>query len=240
MSSSASTWAVIVAAGRGRRFGSEEPKQFAPLAGRPMVLWTIEPFRAHRAVTGVTLVVPAEVADRPPDWLAAVVREGVEIVAGGAERTDSVRLGLETISADAEYVAIHDGARPLITEEAIGRVIGAAEAGKGAVAARRVTDSLKRADAEGRVTGSIGREGLWRAETPQVYPRELIVEVYRRAFSEGVHESDSAGLCQRYGVEIDLVEVSGPNPKITGPEDLEMAEAWLRRRAGVGRAPQGS
>jgi 2-C-methyl-D-erythritol 4-phosphate cytidylyltransferase len=229
MSSSPETWAVIVAAGRGLRFESGAPKQFASLAGRPIALWALEPFRGHPAILGVTLVVPRESATRPPEWLAQSGREGVRIVEGGTERTDSVRLGLETVPEDATLVAVHDGARPLISAEAITQVITAAGPDKGAVAARRVTDSLKRGDAQGRVTGSVDRESLWRAETPQIFPRALIIDVHRRAEAEGVSESDCAGLCQRYGIEIDLVEIEGPNPKITRPEDLAWAEAWVAR-----------
>ena len=229
MSSSPETWAIIVAAGRGLRFEAGVPKQFASLAGRPMVIWAIEPFRSHPAIVGVTLVVPEETVARPPEWLAQLASEGVRIVEGGAKRTDSVRFGLETVSEEASLVAVHDGARPLITAEAISNVIAAAKPDGGAVAARRVTDSLKRGDARRRVTGSVDREGLWRAETPQIFPRALIIDVHRRAELEGVTESDCAGLCQRYGIEIELVEIEDPTPKITRAEDLAWAEAWVAR-----------
>lgn len=235
MSSSAKSWAVIVAAGQGERFG-RSPKQFALLAGRPMVLWALEPFRAHSGVVGSTLVVPAPTLEQPPEWLGQLRNEGVEVVAGGVERTDSVRFGLETVPTDIEFVAVHDGARPLVTPEAVSKVLAAAQPGQGAIAARPVTDSLKRADGEGRVASSVDRERLWRAETPQVFPLELLIDVHRRAQADRIHASDCAGLCQRYGVEITLVEVTTPNPKITRPEDLELAEAWVsqggaRRRA---------
>jgi 2-C-methyl-D-erythritol 4-phosphate cytidylyltransferase len=227
MSSSARTWAVIVAAGRGVRFGSGEAKQFLPLAGRPTVLWAIDAFLTHESIAGLTVVLPRETVESAPDWLERLMAEGVTAVPGGAERTDSVRMGLATVPNDMELVAVHDGARPLISSEAISRVIDGTAAGRGAIAGRRVTDSLKEADGEGRVLRSVDRESLWRAETPQAFPRELIVDVYRRAEADGVVESDCAALCERYGIEVVLVEIFGPNPKVTHPRDLLLVEALL-------------
>jgi 2-C-methyl-D-erythritol 4-phosphate cytidylyltransferase len=118
----------------------------------------------------------------------------------------------------------------LITEEAIGRVLEAAGPRRGAVAGRRVTDSLKEVDAEGRVLRAVNRERLWRAETPQAFPRELIVAVHRDAAAEGVTESDCAALCERYGVEVVVVEIATPNPKVTRAEDLALVDSLLQRR----------
>ncbi|MGD8700273.1 MAG: 2-C-methyl-D-erythritol 4-phosphate cytidylyltransferase [Gemmatimonadales bacterium] len=230
MRSSVNAWAVIVAGGQGRRFGGERPKQFIPVRGKPLAAWALEPFQRHPAIRGITLVVPAEAAAMPPLWLERLAQEGLVVAAGGAERTDSVRLGLETVPADVSFVAVHDAARPLITEEAIGRVLEAAGPRRGAVAGRRVTDSLKEVDAEGRVLRAVNRERLWRAETPQAFPRELIVAVHRDAAAEGVTESDCAALCERYGVEVVVVEIATPNPKVTRAEDLALVDSLLQRR----------
>jgi 2-C-methyl-D-erythritol 4-phosphate cytidylyltransferase len=240
MPSSANAWAIVVAAGEGRRFRGRGPKQFARVAGRPLALWSVDTFRAHPAVLGVTLAVPSGYLARPPEWLAGLAAEGVKLVAGGAERTDSVRLGLETVPPEAAFVAVHDGARPLVSGDAISRVLAKAGARRGAVAARRVTDSLKEADSEGRVLRAVNRERLWRAETPQVFPRELIIDVHREAAAEGRHESDCAALCERYGVEVVLVEITEPNPKVTRPEDLELVEALIRRREARGVRGRGA
>ncbi|UCC72626.1 MAG: 2-C-methyl-D-erythritol 4-phosphate cytidylyltransferase [Gemmatimonadota bacterium] len=237
MSSSASNWAVIVAAGRGRRFGSGAPKQFTPLAGKPLVLWAVDAFRSHRSFSGVTVVLPREFVDQPPAWLQDLVSGGVILAAGGAERTDSVRHGLATVPEQVELVAVHDGARPLISGGDISRVVEKAGPRRGAIAARRVADSLKVADAEGRMLRAVSRENLWRAETPQVFPRELIVEIHRRAESEGVVASDCAGLCERYGVDVVLVEIDAPNPKVTRRRDLQFVEAMLAQQ---GRAAGGA
>ncbi len=232
MSSSTSGWAVIVAAGRGARFGPGGPKQFAPLAGKPLVLWAVEAFRHHPAFSGATLVLPQETVEAPPGWLERLAGAGLVLTAGGAERTDSVRLGLATVPAAIERVAVHDGARPLISAAAISRVLDRVGPERGAVAARRVTDSLKEADGAGRVVRTVSREGLWRAETPQIFPRAPIVEVHRRAAAENVVASDSAGLCGRYGLAVVLVELDEPNPKVTCPQDLALIEAMLAQRAG--------
>ncbi|MGD2151818.1 MAG: 2-C-methyl-D-erythritol 4-phosphate cytidylyltransferase [Gemmatimonadales bacterium] len=239
MSSSASGWAVIVAAGRGIRFGSGEPKQFAALAGKPLVLWSVEAFRAHPAFAGVTLVLPPTSVESPPAWLARLVSEGLLLAAGGPERSDSVRLGLATVPEEIDYVAVHDGARPLISGAAITRVLERVGPERGAVAARRVTDSLKQTDAAGRVLGAVDRENLWRAETPQIFPRRPIVDVYRRAEADGVVASDSAGLCEHYGLDLVLVEIEDPNPKVTRPVDLQIAAALLARRGSSPPAPGG-
>jgi 2-C-methyl-D-erythritol 4-phosphate cytidylyltransferase len=230
MRSSADAWAVIVAGGQGKRFGAERPKQFIPVRGKPLAVWAIEPFQRHPAVRGVTLVVPSESAALPPVWLERLAQDGLVIAAGGAERTDSVRLGLETVPVDVPVVAIHDAARPLITLEAIGQVLAAVGPRRGAVAGRRVTDSLKEVDAAGRVLRAVDRERLWRAETPQAFPRELIVAVHRDAAAEGITESDCAALCERYGLEVVVVEIATPNPKVTRAEDLALVDSLLQRR----------
>jgi 2-C-methyl-D-erythritol 4-phosphate cytidylyltransferase len=153
----------------------------------------------------------------------------VRLATGGPTRTDSVRLGLASIPREAKIVAIHDGARPLITAAGISRVLANVSAAGGAIAGRPVTDSLKEVSGEGRLLRSLGREGIWAAETPQAFPRALIEETHRRAQSEGATASDCAALLERYGFPIVMVELEEPNLKITRPADLELAEAWIRR-----------
>ena len=196
-------------------------------------MWAVDAFRGHPDFEGLTLAVPPETIESPPAWLAELGAgsRGVILVAGGARRTDSVRLGLESVPAGIGVVAVHDAARPLITREAITRVLRAVGAERGAVAGRRITDSLKEVDEEGRVVGSPDRERIWRAETPQAFPLGPIVDAYRRAESEGVHASDCAGLCQRYGLDVVMVEIDEPNPKITRRDDVGWVEAWIAQRA---------
>ncbi len=194
-----------------------------------MLLWSVEAFRGHPSFAGVTVVLPPQSVEAPPAWLERLVSERIVLAAGGAARSDSVRLGLATVPDEIEFVAVHDGARPLISAAAITRVLEAAGPGHGSVAARRVTDSLKEADADGRVTRAVDRENLWRAETPQIFPRGPIVEVHRKAALDGIVASDCAGLCERYGLDVVLVEIDDPNPKVTQPRDLHIVEALLAR-----------
>jgi 2-C-methyl-D-erythritol 4-phosphate cytidylyltransferase len=237
MSSSANTWAVIVAAGRSERFRAHGPKQFVTVAGRPLLLWPLDAFRDHEEIAGVTVVLPAETLRQLPEWLRRLQAEGVVLTEGGATRTDSVRAGLATVPGNITCVAVHDAARPLISAAAISHVLGAVTPERGAVAARRVTDSLKEVGEDLLVVRSVSRERLWRAETPQAFPRETIVEVHRRAEREGLHESDCAALCERYGVQVTLVEIAEPNLKVTCSEDLELAEVLLRRRENLAVEP---
>jgi 2-C-methyl-D-erythritol 4-phosphate cytidylyltransferase len=230
MPPSRKAWAVVVAAGAATRFGGDTPKQFVPVAGRPLVLWALDPFLAHPTIVGITLVVPGEHAARPPGWLADLRRRGVRVAAGGRTRSDSVRLGLETASEDVELVAVHDGARPLITTAEISRVLDAADGATGAIAARPVRDTLKVVNDASRIVRTVDRDGLWRAETPQAFDREVLVEVHRRAAEDGVTGSDCAALCERYGFAVRVVEVRGPNIKVTTAQDLALAEAWLEAR----------
>lgn len=233
MSSFPETWGIVVAGGGGKRFGSGELKQFAPLAGKPMVLWSVDAFRSHPAIIGLSLVVPARYQKEPPDWLARLAAEGLRVVAGGGTRSESVRAGLETVESPAVLVAVHDAVRPLITPELITRVLAGAAPDRGAIAARRVTDTLKEAVAgndDEMVRSTVDRARLWRAETPQIFGRELLVEVYRRAAEEFRQETDCAALCEAYGIRVKLVEIDELNLKVTHPPDALLAEALLAAR----------
>lgn len=224
-------WAIVVAGGAGTRFGGAEPKQFVLVAGRPVSVWALAPFLDHPSIRAVTLVVPEEYAQSPPAWLARLADDGVYVAVGGRTRTDSVRSGLATADPAAEVVIVHDGARPLVTADAISRVLDAVEEGRGAIAGRPVRDTLKAVSEDGRVLRTVDRSGLWRAETPQAFPRTLLERAYRQAAQDRVTASDCAGLCERYGMDVIAVEISEPNVKVTTSADLEVVEAWLRHRS---------
>lgn len=214
--------AVIPAGGAGLRMGGVR-KQYLELEGQPILLHAVRAFMEHPAVRWVVVALPAEDMARPPLFLP----EGVTVVAGGAERGDSVRLALEAVPASAEVVLIHDAARPLVPRAVIDRALAAATAGVGAVAAIPVSDTLKRAAADGTVEATVERAGLWRAQTPQAFPRGMIVEAYARAAREGVVATDDAALVERYGGRVVLVEGSPRNLKVTTPEDLRLAALLL-------------
>jgi 2-C-methyl-D-erythritol 4-phosphate cytidylyltransferase len=212
---------VIVAAGLGRRFGGNVPKQFLELGGEPILLRAIRAFEEHAAIAELVVVLPPFYAAAPPEWLRA---RPVKVVPGGAERGASVWNGLAALDPNLDTVLVHDGARPFVTSDIITRVIQATPGG-GAIAAVPVADTLKRVQADGLITETVERATLWQAQTPQGFPRALLVRAYQRARAEGRGGTDEAELVERLGVRVRVVLGSPTNVKITRPEDLPLAEA---------------
>ncbi|MGC1302124.1 MAG: 2-C-methyl-D-erythritol 4-phosphate cytidylyltransferase, partial [Caulobacteraceae bacterium] len=168
--------AVIVAAGAGRRAGGETPKQWRPLAGRPVALWSAQALRAAGA-DPVVVVISKEDAATAAEVFAGL--DGVKIVLGGAERIDSVRAGLDALcDRPPQAVLIHDAARPFVTSVHVADLLKALESSEGALPALPVSDTLKRAGADRIVTGTPGRDGLWRAQTPQAFRYAAVVAAY--------------------------------------------------------------
>lgn len=207
-------------------------KQYAELLGEPILLRSLRPFLDHPAVACAVVALPAEDAADPPGWLKAL-DERVVVVAGGAERGDSVRCGLEAVPEAVDVVLVHDAARPLVTVEVIDRALSVAARGVGVVVAMPVADTLKEVDDEGRVVSTPDRARLWAAQTPQAFPRTMLLDAYRRAAEAGVHATDDAALVERYGGRVVVVEGSAENLKVTRPADLIVAEALLRARGEV-------
>jgi 2-C-methyl-D-erythritol 4-phosphate cytidylyltransferase len=216
---------VVVAAGRGSRFGGETPKQYQPIAGVPMVLRAVRPFAAHPEVAQVALVLPPADAEAPPAFLGGIAGAGLVVVAGGAERSDSVAAGLRALGPECTVVLVHDAARPFVGRAIIDAVIAHARAGEGAVAAVPVSDTLKQAAAEDatRVARTVPREGLWRAQTPQGFPRAVLERAHAVDRGEA-GATDDAALVERTGVPVRLVPDSPRNMKVTTSEDLALAE----------------
>ncbi|MEO7101822.1 MAG: 2-C-methyl-D-erythritol 4-phosphate cytidylyltransferase [Gemmatimonadaceae bacterium] len=216
---------VIVAGGSGSRAGSEELKQFRWVAGKPMLLHTVQLFQQREDVCMVVAVLPKRYAGDPPPWLFQSDIERLLIGVGGTERGTSVRSGLDDLPTTARIVVIHDAARPFVLAETVDAVIAAARNGTGAIAALPLTDTLKRVDENGRIQGTIERSGLWRAQTPQAFPRDMIDDVTRRANREGVTATDDAALCEHYGYPVVVIPGSERAMKITTEEDFARAEA---------------
>lgn len=215
-----STWAIVLAAGRGRRFGGEMPKQYLPLGDRRVLDWSLDAARA--STDGVVLVVGADRREDPEPLADAVV-------VGGAERADSVRAGLAALPTDCEIVLVHDGARPLASPDLYAAVIEAVAGGaSGAIPALAVTDTIKRVDADGRVLETVPRSDLVAVQTPQGFR----VDVLRRAHAHGGDATDDAALLERNGDVVVVVPGETENLKITRPEDLPAATASIIRRAG--------
>lgn len=221
---------VMAAGGTGRRMGGVR-KQYLELAGEPLLLHALRPFLAQPAVEWVVVALPANDAEVPA-WLARLDAR-IRTVAGGAERGDSVRAGLEAVPDDADVVLVHDAARPLVRAEVIERAIAEAGKGVGAVVAVRVADTIKVVE-NGVVTGTANRARLWQAQTPQAFPRAMLVDAYRRAAAEGVAATDDAALVEHYGGHVVVVEGDRSNLKVTTQSDLAVAEALLRELRGRG------
>jgi 2-C-methyl-D-erythritol 4-phosphate cytidylyltransferase len=212
---------IIAAAGMGSRLGRDEPKALVLLAGRPLVSWTLDaigavPFARRR------VAVPPGRENR----FEAAIGGRAGIVAGGESRAESVRRAFESLDAEpADLVCVHDAARPFVTSAELLSVIEAAEGTGAAIAATPVVDTLKRVDGS-RVVGTVDREGLFAAATPQVFRADLLA----RAFEAARDATDEAALVEVLGVAVTVVAVSRLAFKVTTPEDLEMAEALVRSR----------
>jgi 2-C-methyl-D-erythritol 4-phosphate cytidylyltransferase len=216
---------VIVAGGTGTRTGSNELKQFRWVAGKPMLLHSVQLFQQRADVCMVVAVLPKQYAGDPPPWIFQSDLSRLLIGVGGSQRGISVRSGLDDLPVEARIVVIHDAARPLVLDQTIDAVIAAARKGTGAIAALPAVDTLKRVDENGMITGTVERSGLWRAQTPQAFPREMIDDVTRRANREGISGTDDAALCEHYGYPVVVVPGSERAMKITAEADFARAEA---------------
>lgn len=228
---------VVVAAGRGVRFGGQTAKQYQPIGGVPLVLRALRHFTSHPDVAQVVLVLPQHDAINPPVFLSALSASvpsaasssafpTLTIVPGGAHRGDSVRAGLSALRGECTVVLVHDGARPFVDRAVIEAVIGFARAGEGAVPAVPLSDTLKEASASDAtlVRRTCPRARLWRAQTPQGFPRAVLEEAHARAVRDGHRATDDAALVEAIGVAVRLVPDSCRNLKVTTPEDLALAE----------------
>lgn len=216
---------VIVAAGSGTRTGSEELKQFRWVAGKPMLLHSVQLFQSRADVAMVVVVLPRRYAGDPPPWLFQSDLNRLTVSVGGATRGASVRNGLEDLPGDLNVVVVHDAARPLATALTAELAISAARGGTGAVAALRVVDTLKRVDVNGRIVESVHRSGMWRAQTPQAFPRKMLEDAYVRAARTDTQATDDASLCQAFGFPVVVVPGSERGFKITTEEDFARADA---------------
>jgi 2-C-methyl-D-erythritol 4-phosphate cytidylyltransferase len=220
-----STWAILVAAGRGQRLGGDRPKAFAALGGRVLLAESIERLEASEWIDAIVIVVPDE-WEEPSILLAEELGAGKvrAAVSGGATRADSVRAGLAEVHDDALIVLVHDAARPLLPEDVIARVLGGlGEGWDGAVAGLALADTVKRVDAHGRVAETVDRSGLYAIQTPQAF----LASTLRDALLRGEEASDCAGLVERAGGRVRVVEGDPRLVKVTSPSDLAFVETLL-------------
>jgi 2-C-methyl-D-erythritol 4-phosphate cytidylyltransferase len=224
---------VVVAAGQSQRFGGERPKQFRELRGSPLLLHSLRPFLSHPAVTEVVVVLPPPEASQPPAWLAPLLGERLRAVAGGSTRMDSVEAGFRALGGEARIVLVHDGARPFPDVAVIDAIIAEAARGVGAIAAVPLHDTLKEAvdGASPALVGrTLARDRLWRAQTPQGFPRAMLEAALRAARADGFVGTDEASLVERTGAPIVLIPDAETNLKVTTPDDFRIAEALAAYR----------
>ncbi|MEK7373589.1 MAG: 2-C-methyl-D-erythritol 4-phosphate cytidylyltransferase [Thermodesulfobacteriota bacterium] len=225
------TVAIIPAGGSGRRMGSGIPKQYLLLGGIPVLVHTLQVFQSSPVVDEIFLVVPE--GDIPEVRNAIVGRYNLFkvslIVAGGAERQDSVRNALAHLREEHGIVLVHDGVRSFVSGELIQRVVAAAEADGAVAVGVRVKDSVKEVNSAGWVIKTVTREGLWLTQTPQAFRKPLILAAYERAAADGFCGTDDASLVERMGVPVRMIPGDYDNIKVTTPEDLTLGEAIIRR-----------
>jgi 2-C-methyl-D-erythritol 4-phosphate cytidylyltransferase len=216
---------VIVAGGSGTRAGGQELKQFRWVAGKPMLLHSVQTFMARPDVGMVVCVLPQRYAGDPPPWLFQCDVDRLLVSLGGRTRNESVANGLDDLPDEAEIVLVHDAARPLVGADTIDRVVASARAGTSAIAALPVVDTLKEVDGDGMIVRTVERDALWRAQTPQGFPRRVLVDAHRRAKAERVAATDDAALCERLGIPVRVVRGSERALKVTDPGDFARIEA---------------
>lgn len=219
-------WLVMPAAGVGRRFGADRPKQYAPLCGRTVIEWALAPFLTDSRCAGAVVAV----AEEDPHW-KTIAPANVLATPGGRERSHSVRNGLAALADRAradDWVLVHDAARPCLAGEDLDHLLtGLADHAVGGLLATPAADTLKRADASGNVQQTIDRAGLWRALTPQMFRYGRLCAALDRAHAAGRVPTDEAQAIEWLGDHPKLIEGAAGNLKITGAADLAIAAALL-------------
>jgi 2-C-methyl-D-erythritol 4-phosphate cytidylyltransferase len=215
--------AILLCAGQGSRLGADVPKAFVPLAGRPLFAWSLATLQASPDVDAIVVVGAVRTLRELVAASGLSFAKVAAFVEGGAERQQSVARGLAAAPADCTLVAVHDCARALVPGEVIARAVAAAREHGAAIAAVPLADTLKRVE-DGRITGTPAREGLWCAQTPQVFRRDWLEAAHAGA-SAGA--TDDAALLEAIGHSVHVSPGDPLNFKITTPADLTIAEAWL-------------
>lgn len=219
---------ILPAAGRSSRFHDKNYKKpFAPLANRPVWLYSAEKFLGLGDVKQVILVISPDDREYVEFKFAAnLAILGVQLVEGGAQRADSVERALARVTPECDMVCVHDAARPLLAGEWIDNVFTAAEKSGAAILAIPVAGTLKRVGGDKTIEETVSRERLWEAQTPQVFRRDLLMEAYSKR--DGFDATDEAQLVERIGVKVSIVQGSSINFKITTQEDMRLAEHALK------------
>jgi 2-C-methyl-D-erythritol 4-phosphate cytidylyltransferase/2-C-methyl-D-erythritol 2,4-cyclodiphosphate synthase len=224
--------AIIVAAGRGRRVGDEQPKQLLRIGDRSMLRRSVEAFDRHPGIDVLVVVLPADLVDDGPALVGATARP-CHFAAGGERRQDSVSSGVTRLPPEIDRVLVHDAARPFVSADVIDRVLDAVHKHPAVVPAVPARDTVKRVDRDRReVTATLPRDEIWLAQTPQGFHRDVLVEAM--AAGAGVEATDEAALAERAGRAVTVVKGDDANVKITTPGDLREARARVAAGPRVG------
>ena len=231
--------ALVPAAGRGLRMGGSVPKQFLSVGGEPLIVQSLRILQAAHVVDQIILAVPSADIEYCKNEIVSRHRftKVTKVVAGGAERQDSVRYALAQVPSDTDIVLIHDAVRPFVTQRMIDEVVAAARKEGAAIIALPMRDTVKQVRTDGMIERTVDRTPLWLAQTPQAFRRDWIETAHRKAHTEGVRATDDAFLVEWLGYSVAVVEGSGENIKVTRPEDMVIGEAILAsrmKRSGTG------
>ena len=225
--------AVVVAAGRSQRMGFD--KLLTPLAGRPLLLHTLDRLFKSEAPREIVLVVrPGSESEMERVLAPLERRDAIRLVPGGAQRQDSVQNGLRAVAADSEFVMVHDAARPFVTKELIDTVLEGARISDAAVCGVPCSDSLKEVGEDGLVTRTVDRAGLWTVQTPQIFRTQLLRDAYAGALANdrAAVFTDDTAVVEAMGHPVRIVLYHGINLKVTTPIDWKIAEAFLQEDGG--------
>lgn len=223
-------FAIIAAAGEGRRIGQGN-KLLLNLMGKPLLAHTLEIFEKSATIEKVVIAAPDKDIDNY--WKLVVdfkLSKVKEIVSGGTHRQDSIFSALNVIDS-ADYIVVHDGARPLLRREFLEKMIKSISGNESLVAAVKVKDTIKRAGKKGIVRETLNREELLAIQTPQIFPAKILRDAHKKALTEVHYATDDSALVERLGATVKIFEGEEENIKITTPEDILIAEEILRRRA---------
>jgi 2-C-methyl-D-erythritol 4-phosphate cytidylyltransferase len=223
------TSAIIVAAGKGTRMGPNVDKIFLEIAGRPVIAHTWQRFVEAKCIDEIIIVVRDGMQPAFEELAKAFnLSKRCKLVAGGAERQDSVWNGLQAVSDETDIVVIQDGARPCTSEALIEATVAAAREAGAAVAAQPVTDTIKESVSGKFVDRTLDRSRLWAVQTPQTFHLEIIQRALAEVRNRGLHVTDDTTACELIGQRVQLVSSVQPNPKVTRPEDLAYLELLLK------------
>jgi 2-C-methyl-D-erythritol 4-phosphate cytidylyltransferase len=221
--------AVIVAAGRGLRFGGRQRKQYLLLEGRPLVEWSIRAFDQSPSIGMTVVVSPAPDVPKVQKLVQRLkLRKPVRVTAGGQTRAESVQNGLRALDDVFQMIAVHDGVRPLVTPKIIEATLKAARQHGAAIAACRSKDTVKLANGDACIHSTPPRESVWLAQTPQIFRRDILLRAHAESRDSAV--TDDAQLVERLGLPVKLVESPPDNLKVTVPTDLDVARHLVKSR----------